>query len=159
MHAIPYIQNYKKSKETDEKEGIKISSAESKILFILCYYVLMTVVALSGLTIMSWKAPAFVQAYHQYFLCERAGYNPDSPCDRSGIDDLHEAGLVASSVIFVGIFPIVHFIFTANFREIAMALTKCCHRKQHSNKETQSLIGKGTVKPHSDTDYSTEHED
>ncbi len=149
------------SKETDEKQGIKISSAESKILFILCYYVVMTVIALSGLTIISWKGPAFVQAYFHYFLCERAGYNPDSPCDRSKIDDLHQAGLVAISFIFVGLFPVINFIFTANFREFANALTKCCHRKQEieSNKERQSLISKDSVKSHSDTEYSTEHED
>ncbi len=155
------LQNYQRSKETEEKQKFKMSTAECKILFIVCYYMLVTVVAMSGLTVVSWKGQEFVKALFAYFLCQRSGYNPLQPCSRDRISQLHQAGLVAISFIFVGLLPLVNCIFTTNFREIATALCKCCsHRKEQPNKrEAQSLIAKHSSKSHSDTENSTEHED
>lgn len=146
-----------------------MSLAECKILFVVCYYMLITVVAMSGLTIVSWKSHAFVKALFSYFLCQRSGFNPANLCDRDGINQLHHAGLVAVSFIFIGLLPLVNFFFTANFRETAIALSKCCSRSRQeepgqkmepSKREQQSLITKDTTKCHnSDTECSTEHED
>ena len=140
---------------------LKLSSAQSKLLFVLCYYVIITLVSLTGLTIASREGPAFAKELIRYFGCELRGYNPSHPCDRSQLDKRQHPGLVSISFIFVGLYPLVNFFFTTNLTEVKDAVVKrCCPRAE--GEESKSLMGKGSsVKSQgkrTDDEYSTDRD-
>ena len=162
--TLSFIQNSSLQKATDSQRKLrflKLSSAQSKLLFVLCYYVIITLVSLTGLTIASREGPAFAKEVVRYFTCELRGYNPSHPCDRSQLDKRHHPGLVSISFIFVGLYPLVNFFFTTNLTEVKDSLVKrCCSREE--GEETKTLMDKGwSVKSHgkrSDDEDSTDRD-
>ena len=132
------------SKDKTDKLTLKDATAARKAFIIPCYYVIASVVGLTGLTVISRDGLSFAKGVLHYFACERHGLNYNNPCDRSRFEKLHRPGLVAISFVLFGLFPVVNFIFTTNFSELIETLTTHCCRRKVVVKEKESLLGKDT---------------
>ena len=111
-----------------KKKNGNIRTAESKILFVLSYYVfyyvLMGVVSLIVFTVETLGQTVAVNTIQQYFVCEAAGTG--SVCDRSSFDKLGTQFLWYLNSIFFGFVPIVNLTFIVNWT----AVKKSCHQLQ-----------------------------
>ena len=104
------------------KSGVwKISTAESKIILVLCYYALFGMVALSYFSIGAAKQGDEVTAITDYFLCEAVGSGEE--CDRSGFEDFGYHGLAVLAYFLLGFIPFVNLIFVINWT-VAKATVK-----------------------------------
>jgi len=110
------------------KHPFKIGAAERKILIILCYYVLLGVIALTAFTIFTRNSTQFSDAIAEYWLCESTGVNPENTCDRlrESFQQLSYPGLSAVSYVLLGIFPAVNLIFAVNVKEIKQKFRTWC---------------------------------
>ena len=104
----------------NSKQPFRIGAAERKSLIILCYYILLGVVALSGFTVTTRNGTLFANAIAAYWRCESAGLNSENSCDglRDSLRQLANPGLTSASYILLGIFPAVNLIFAVNVKEI-----------------------------------------
>ena len=99
-----------------------MSRSEQKILIVICYYIVVSVVFLTGFADASRKADIFKENFYKYLLCEQSGHDPNNPCDRSVLETFSYI-LTIFSYGLHGILPLVNLIFTIDFREINMK----CH--------------------------------
>ena len=91
----------------------KISTAESKILLVLCYYALFGIVALSHFSIGAAKQEEVATAMTDYFLCEAVGFGVE--CDHSGFDHFGYQGLAVVVYFLLGLIQFVSLIFVINW--------------------------------------------
>ena len=99
---------------TGFKKGVwKISTAETKIMIVLCYYALFCIVALSDITIEIGERENTTTAITQYFLCEAVGSGVE--CDRSGFDHFGYHGLAVLVYLLLGLIPVINLIFVINW--------------------------------------------
>ena len=91
----------------------KISTAETKILIILCYYALFAVVSLPYLTVGLGNLDEFVGAIGRYFVCESAGSQME--CNRSELDQFNYPGSTITTSVLFGFIPCVNLIFVINW--------------------------------------------
>ena len=126
------------------KHPFKIGTAERKILIILCYYVLLGVIALTAFTIFTRNSTQFSDAIAEYWLCESTGVNPENSCDRlrESFQQLSYPGLSAVSYVLLGIFPAVNLIFAVNVKEIKQKFKTWCGRAAtfHSSEERSTAL-------------------
>ena len=94
----------------------KISSAETKILIILGYYALFTVVSLSYFAVASAKQDELIHAIRQYFVCEGAGSQME--CNRSEIEQFTYPGVIVETFVLFGFLPCVNLVYVINWRAI-----------------------------------------
>ena len=87
----------------------KISTAETKILVVLCYYAIFGIIALSFFAISSAEQEEFINAIEEYFICEGAGSQME--CDRSQFEQYTYSGLVITTFVLLGFLPCVNLIF------------------------------------------------
>ena len=90
----------------------KFSTAETKIILVLCYYALFGVSSLSYFSVESIDQDVKIRAIQQYFVCEAAGSGKE--CDRSGFDTLGYEGLIIVTYLLLGLIPTVNLIFVVN---------------------------------------------
>ena len=86
-----------------------ISTAETKILVILCYYAIFGIIALTYFALASADLDEFTDAIEEYFVCEGAGSQVE--CDRSQFEQYTYFGLVVATVLLLGFLPCVNLIF------------------------------------------------
>ena len=91
----------------------KISTAETKILLVLCYYALFGIALLSYLTVGINEEEDNIMAITEYFMCEAAGSGVE--CDRSGFDHFGYHGLAVLINLLFGFIPVVNLIFVINW--------------------------------------------
>ena len=96
----------------------QIGTAERKLLIILCYYVLLAIVALTGVSIPLRNAEPLANALIEYWQCEAAGIDPDNPCSRASIEQQSNPALITISYVLLWLFPAVNLIFAVNIKEI-----------------------------------------
>ena len=65
----------------------KISTAETKILIILCYHGIFGIIVMSHSAVKLAEQDEFNDAIQQYFVCEEAGFQ--MACNRSNSSSLH----------------------------------------------------------------------
>jgi len=113
--------------------AFKITTAERKLLIILCYYIIATVFSLTFFAEFSRKSRLFGQELTKYFVCERYGHNPAAPCDRQGFEKLSPTIVGYFSTTLVDIMPSVYLVFAINLSELKH---KClwCWRKMKADK-------------------------
>ena len=85
------------------------STAETKILVILCYYAIFGIVALIYFALASADLNEFIDAILEYFICEGAGLQVE--CDRSQFEQYTYFGLVMFTVFLLGLLPCVNLVF------------------------------------------------
>ena len=91
----------------------KFSTAESKIILVLCYYALFAMVALSYFSIDTAQQEDRIAAVKQYFVCEAAGSGVE--CDRSGFSHFGHHVLSVLVYLMLGLIPAVNLTFVINW--------------------------------------------
>jgi VIT1/CCC1 family predicted Fe2+/Mn2+ transporter len=107
-----------------------MKKAEAKILFIMCYYILLGTVVLTLFTYLeeSGENPEVFQAIEKHFTCQSAGIQPGRDCGKPLRDSLSAySALSAISTILSGLIPVVAMVFTL----------KCTYRCRSTCKKVQ----------------------
>ena len=91
----------------------KLSTAETKIILVLCYYALFGIVALSYFAVESSKQDDLFLAIQQYFVCEAVGSGME--CDRSGFETYNYHFLTILVYMMLGLIPAVNLTFVINW--------------------------------------------
>ena len=142
--SYPHLQQHGLFTMKVSKYPFKVGAAERKILIILCYYVLLGVIALTAFTIFTRNSTQFSDAIAEYWLCESTGVNPENSCDRlrESFQQLSYPGLSAVSYVLLGIFPAVNLIFAVNVKEIKQKFKTWCGRAAtfHSSEERSTAL-------------------
>ena len=111
IYLISYIQS---QIATGFKKGIwKLSTAETKIILVLCYYALFGLVALSYFAVESAGNDDYLLAIQQYFVCEAVGSG--TKCDLSGFDTYEFHFLTILVYMMLGLVPAVNLTFVINW--------------------------------------------
>ena len=95
-----------------------IGSAERKLLIILCYYVLLVVISLTGFTVSLRSSGLYISALLQYMHCEATGVDPENPCNRAPFEEQTYPALTTLAYVLLWIFPAVNLIFAINISEL-----------------------------------------
>ena len=91
----------------------KISTAETKIVLVLCYYALFGIVTLSYFSVVVAEQKSEFLAIQQYFICEAAGSGVE--CDRSGFNHFGYQKGVVVVYLLLGLIPTVNLTFVINW--------------------------------------------
>ena len=100
------------------KKPFQIGTPERKLLIILCYYVLLAMVALSGVSVPLRNAEPLTNVVTEYWKCEAAGIVPENPCNRAPLEQQTNPELITISYVLLWIFPTVNLIFAVNISEL-----------------------------------------
>ena len=100
------------------KHPLQISTSERKILIVLCYYILLSVVALTGVTIPLRNSELLANALTEYWQCETAGVDPLCNRLRASFEEQTNPGIITVSYVLLWIFPAVNLIFAVNISEL-----------------------------------------
>ena len=117
-----------------------ISTAEKKLLAVLCYYILFGITALVSFAFYLAQKETLTATTIQYFTCEATGHVPGK-CDR-GLFEQHDDiwWLICISFILLGFIPTVNLIFVVNFGEVRGRLLACCPHCMSKQKFTSNDI-------------------
>lgn len=118
-----------------EKVSIKFGSAEKKTCVLLCYYVVVSLLGLTGVTVDSRTGLDYARQELLYFTCESGGRKVDEPCIRASLEDFNSAGIVIMSFILVGMIPMVNFLLTIKYSEVLRILKRCTGRRSVTEME------------------------
>ena len=117
---LPHVQSFKTKSH--------IRTAQVKVLFVLCYYIVFGVCVLSAYTEFSRTFARFVDELLAYFDCESAGTG--EPCDRSGYLDATNPVLSTASFVLLGLVPVVNLVFVVKFQKVMKICKVWCGCKQ-----------------------------
>ena len=96
----------------------KMGTVKKKILIILCYDILLGVVAITAFTFAARSKP-IIDAISHYYLCEAPGIDPDNPCDRSAFENqIHYPILFGIAYLLLGLLPASKLIFVVDICEL-----------------------------------------
>ena len=108
-----------------------LKKAEAKILFIMCYYILLGTVVLTLFTYLeeSGENSEVFQAIEKHFTCQSTGIQPGKDCGNSlrGFLTAYSA-LSAISTILSGLLPVVVMAFTLKYTCTCKSARKKCKR-------------------------------
>ena len=140
-YLLVYFQQhglFREKKST--KFQITIGKPERKILILLCYYVLMTLVALSAFTIATRNAGPFSTQLQGHFACEQFGQNPENPvpCDRNDFRELAYPEATAVAYVLLGLLPTVNLVYVFNVKELREKCAICCRKVKQYISESAS---------------------
>ena len=83
-----------------------------------CYYVLLTVVALTSFTIATRNSGPFAEQLSNYFTCETRGNDPNNPCDRNTFRQLAIPWLTVVSLVLIYMLPAINLVYALNIKEL-----------------------------------------
>ena len=144
MHAIMLIllqiQGVFRRKE---KGKVVVSTAEKKLLIVLCYYILFGIVSMvfSSLTSSNISRQLF-EAIVSHFTCEALGYTPGK-CDRGLFQQYSITWLFSLTLVLLALIPVVSLLFVLNTEDIKKWLWKKFHirsRNQESMFTRTSIL-------------------
>lgn len=140
---MPYVQSFQhhgifKPKET--KFPIAIGTAERKILFALCYYLVLSVFALTSFTLGTRNGGTFAEQLFNHFACERNGQDPENPnlCDRNDFRQLSNPEVTAVVFILLSLFPVVNLVYALNVMELMEKCNMCRRSRAKTTLSTMS---------------------
>ena len=64
--------------------------------------------------------------FQNYFTCESNGHNPEDPCDKSRLEELHQPVLEALTHNFLYLIPVLNLVFVFDTKQ----RLSFCSRKQ-----------------------------
>ena len=76
LNLFLFLQNDGLFMPKKSKLPFKIGTPERKILISLCYYVVVTAIALTALTLTTRNSEPFAAQLSDYFICKQSGQNP-----------------------------------------------------------------------------------
>lgn len=120
--------------------------AEVRLLTILLYFILLTVIALALQSFLTAITPnLYLNALLPYFTCESAGQGINEDCREllSGIQRTDIFNLSLTLLFLTGFFPVVMFLFSADFelyiKKFKGALQKCRQYQKTISAYSQSI--------------------
>ena len=133
------FQNHGLFRAKKHSHPLKFGAPERKILFTLCYYVFMTVFALTRFTIIVRNSGFVMSAITEHFLCQAQGRNPD--CDRNAFRQYSFPYMSAISLALIAFFPAINLVYAVNVRELKDKCGCGAPRKRRltTNKSTTSI--------------------
>ena len=138
MSSIQELLLKKLLKKT-RKQIIQVGKAEAKVLFVVCYYVILGVFGLITLTYFEATNPSNLVAVGEYFKCHFTGFHPGevSHCGkRPSVRLLPFNILSAVGIVQLAFIPVVILVFTVTCTKSDCAkwkkikLTTCRHTPQ-----------------------------
>ena len=117
-YSCSQLQQHGLLRVKKSKHPLQISTSERKILIVLCYYILLSVVALTGVTIPLRNAQLLTVALIEYWQCEAAGVDPLCNRPRTSFEEQTNPGIITVSYMLLWIFPAVNLIFAVNVSEL-----------------------------------------
>ena len=128
MHAIMMILLQIQGVFRGKKKGnVLVSTAEKKLLIVLCYYILFGIVSMvfSSLTSSNISHQLF-QAIATHFTCEALGYTPGK-CDRGLFEQYSITWLFSLTLVLLALIPVVSLVFVLNTGDVKKWLRKKFH--------------------------------
>ena len=116
---MPYIQELilKKFSKNSRKKVAQVGKAEAKILFVVCYYVILGMISLVTFTYIEATNPSNLSAIEEYFVCQRSGFHPSegNQCgERPSVRLFPLNILSAVGILQLALLPVVILIFTVS---------------------------------------------
>ena len=112
---IPVLHKMKsRLKREFQKYG---GTAELKILIVLCYYIIFTVVSLTSFSIISKHIPKLRDDLTQYFACESRGVSSEMDCQRE-VDRIDSEIALTLAYVLIGFFPYVNIIYIVSSNDV-----------------------------------------
>ena len=117
-------QNYGlfKVKHSKSKNPFKFGTPEKKLLIIFSYYTLFHVTIYIYYMFVIKNLKDGSTEFQKYITCESSGHDPEDPCDKSRLGELHQPVLEALTIIFLYLIPVVNLVFVFDFQQ---ALSFC----------------------------------
>ena len=117
-------QNYGlfKVKHSKLKNPFKFGTPEKKLLIIFSYYIVYHVIGYIYYILAIKNLKDGSTEFQKYFTCESNGHDPENPCDKSRLGELHQPVLEALTIIFLYLIPVVNLVFVFDFQQ---ALSFC----------------------------------
>ena len=106
------------AEKLSKRTSIRVGKAEAKVLFIVCYYVLLEIVGLVMLTYFEATNPSNLIAISEYFNCHLPGFLPGERgrCgSRPSVQLLPFSVLSAVVITQLAFIPVVVLVFTVSF--------------------------------------------
>ncbi len=132
------------------------STVEKKLLIVFVYYIFMQVIVFIYFSQTQQARPSLVREISLYFSCERSGYDPNSPCDRSGFEALISPPLQVLAFAMALLVPIITFVFVVDCnmfkQKVKDVKFKLVKMSDTNDLETNSAMA------HSKENYSSSHE-
>lgn len=95
------------------KDAGLMRKAEAKILFIMCYYVLLGTVVLTLFTYLEEVGSEVYKAIEQHFVCQSKGVQPEMNCGDSPKAQIATLTILSAiSTTVAGLLPVVVVAFT-----------------------------------------------
>ena len=110
-----FVQNQITSGYENTSRKWKISTAETKIILVLCYYAVFGIVAMSYMSVEIGDQEDEITAITDYFVCEATGSDNGVECDRSGFDHFGYHGLIVLVYWLLGLIPVINLVFVINW--------------------------------------------
>ena len=130
---------------TKKKSSLGISTAEKKIFFVLCYYVIFAVIMLVYFGFFTADTDLFIEALETYFHCQALGHLPNqtSQCDPKEYQQYIYPELAATTYFLMG------FITTANLTFVIKwsTITKFCSRYYHKKEKSSNVMFPNSLLP------------
>ena len=95
----------------------KFGTAEKKLLVVFCYFIILSSIALTTLTVITRNFSNFEKNIQKYFLCEQGGNDPNKPCSHEYRRQSYPV-LTTLSIVLVGLESVVNLIFAINLKEL-----------------------------------------
>ena len=118
-----------------KKSKLGISRAEKKILFVLCYYVIFSVITLMNFGIYTANTDSFREALEAYFHCQALGHLPNqtSQCDPKEYQQYIYPELSATNYFLMGFITTANLTFVINWSTIIKFCSQYYHKKEKSS--------------------------
>ena len=93
-------------------------TTETKILILLCYFVLLATMITAATTITAQNSDKLIAGFENYFACEAAGTSPKCDSIKEALEPLAAAEIWITVHVLFGIFPAVHLLYVVNFARL-----------------------------------------
>ena len=131
-------QNFKVNQDKSNNP-LKIGTAQKKLLFVFCYYVVLSIVALTTFTVFTRDTPLLLNAVQRYFFCEQSGHNSSNPCDLGKFEKLTSTEGITLAFVLLMMFSMVNLIYIVSIEEIKNLSTSRFVKKKSFNSNSRSI--------------------
>ena len=97
-------------------------TAETKVLLLLCYYIIISLVYLIATCLLYWQLDIYIEMLFAYLSCEAKGATPnEEPCRKNALQSNPFIALYTVDFALLALFPVVSVTYATNLREMKNA--------------------------------------
>ena len=102
------------------KPQFTFGTAEKKLLFVLCYYMLVAAIILSAVTWQIRISSDEITNIQKFFFCELGSHNSSNQCKYSGLDNIDSVHIIyrVFSFLMFSLIPFVNLVYAVNIQEL-----------------------------------------